>query len=165
MRKILCIAAMTFWGTLAFSQNQEHTIPAEGAVITGNEKQVTALNSRNKSADKTDNLEITGMGGTVYSAMNFPDGSSRGGKYALKISLALLTGPNKAAGYQLVFVPEGSTINYSVETQNGITSINLPMSTYSAVSQKLEQDIAAKKKVQLKITQNPDGYREAVLAL
>jgi hypothetical protein len=165
MRKFLCTAVIIITGTMAFSQNQEHTIPPEGGVTTGNEKQVIALNSRNKSADKTDNLEITGMGGIVFSAMNFPDGSSRGGKYALKISLALLTGPNKATGYQLVFAPEGSTINYSVETQNGITSINLPMSTYSAISQKLEQNIVAKKKMQLKITQNPDGFKEAILAL
>jgi hypothetical protein len=81
----------------------------------------------------------------------------------LKIILSLLTGANKSLGYQLVFNPDADKSGYAVELQDGITTINFPQMTFEAIRQKLEQSIAAKRKVQIKITQNPNGYREGVL--
>ena len=96
--------------------------------------------------------------------MNLPDFSSKIISTAnIKITLSLLTGANKAPGHQLVFTSDNEKNAYAVETQNGVTSVFFPLSTFEFIQQKLETAVAQKKKVQLKITQNPNGFREGVL--
>ena len=163
MKTIILSAAAIFFTTTAFSQSESLVNYKDVEKAPGKDKQTEALNSRNKSEDKTDLLDITGIAGTVFTSMNYSNFGSRNTNHTYKITLSVLTGSNKAGGYQLVFPPEGETISAAVEAQNGITSIYFPMNTYQALSQKLEQSLTSKKKIQLKIIQNPSGYREGIL--
>jgi hypothetical protein len=166
MKKILSLLSATLFTTFLFSQAVEtNNVEVNKTLLTGKtqQKQIEALNNRNKNDDKLNMIEITGVGGSVFSTMNYPDISTKISTPSLKITLLLLTGVNKAGGYQLVFSPESERTAYAVETQTGITSIFFPMHTFEIINQKLDQYIASKKKVQLKITQNPNGFREGVL--
>ena len=166
MKRFTLILLATCVSGIAFSQTTDaQTFSANGATADGKgkQKQMEALKATNANENKIDLLEITGLNGLVFNSMNYPDVSSRGISHSMKITLSLLTGATKATGYQLVFFPANETIQYAVETQNGTTSINLSMNTFETIQQKLEQYLAAKKKVQLKITQNPNGYREGLV--
>ena len=164
MKKIILIIATTFFAGTIFSQASETVVNSNtGGRVMSKDKQLFLINSRNKNEDKTDLLDITGISGTVYSSMSYPDGSTVSTGYSSKIILSLLTGINKTGGYQLVFLPDGERVPAAVDSQNGISSIYFHINAFQSLSQKLEQSIAAKKKVQIKLTQNPNGYREGIL--
>lgn len=165
MKKFLSVISMLALSVSGFSQNG--SFEPDPSAVSGNKsssKNQIALSTRSVKEDKIDVIDVTGLGGTTFSALNLPDGTSaRGDRYSLKITMSLLTGANKTAGYQLVFNPDGEKNTYAVEAKDGITSVNFPQFTFEVIRQKLEQSLAAKKKVQLKITQNPSGFREGVL--
>ena len=164
MKTVILSMAVIFITATAFSQASETILNANGEVkVKGKTVQTELLSSRNKGDDKTDLLDITGIGATVFTSLNFSNNVPRNVNHTYKITLAIFTGANKTSGYQLVFPPEGDAIPIAIEAQNGITSIYFPMNTYAALSQKFEQSLAAKKRIQLKIIQNPSGYREGVL--
>lgn len=165
MKKILSVIVFLTISASGFSQNGSYELdPSAVNANKSNTKNQIALSTRSVKDDKIDLIEVTGLGGTTFSALNLPDGTSaRGDRYSLKITMSLLTGANKSSGYQLVFNPDGEKSTYAVEVKDGITSINFPQFTFEVIRQKLEQSLAAKKKVQLKITQNPSGFREGVL--
>ncbi|HEV7780346.1 MAG TPA: hypothetical protein VGO58_03720 [Chitinophagaceae bacterium] len=169
MKRIPLLLSAAFFTTLSFAQpGNDGTLTPQAAITPGKtqQKQTEAMSNRNKNEDKLDVLEITGIGGSVFTTMNYPDISSKGMANAtLKVSLSVLTGPTKATGYQFVFTPENEKIPSAVETQNGVTSVFFPVNLYETINHKLETALAQKKKVQLKITQNPNGYREAILVL
>lgn len=104
------------------------------------------INARNKNEDKSELLDITGMGATVFSSLTYPDGTAVNTVHSNKITLSLLSGVSKAGGYQLVFLPEGEPIPNAVDTQNGLTSIFFSMNSFLPLSQKLEQSLTAKRK-------------------
>jgi hypothetical protein len=166
MQKLTLFFVSVLFTTTVFSQPVE-TAEREGGnsvfINKTQQKQAEALNNRKKTEDKLEVIDVTGLGGSVFSIMNYPDVSAKAGNHSLKITLSLLTGTTRTGGYQLVFLPENEKTTYAVETQNSVTSIFFPMSVFNVINQKLEQQISNKKKVQLKITQNPNGYREGVL--
>lgn len=170
MKKALFLLTTCLFTSLLFSQPNE-TVSREldpgktFGLSKTQQKQQDALNSRNKTEDKLETLDITGLGGSVFTTMNYPDVGVQTSNAVLKITLSVLTGPTKSAGYQLVFSPETEKTPFAVETKSGVTSVYFPLNTFEILNHKLEQAIAQKKKVQLKITQNPNGYREAVLVL
>jgi hypothetical protein len=165
MKRILLLLSATLVTSLVFAQpgeTQEGAINKSVSLGKAQQKQNEAMNNRNKNEDKLDVLDITGLGGSVFSTMNYPTVSATATPLSLKITLSLLTGANKAAGYQLVFSPDTDKKPYAVETQNGITSVFFPIDTFEIINQKLDNAVG-KKKVQLKIIQNPNGYREGLL--
>jgi hypothetical protein len=168
MKKTLSLLAASLFTSLLFSQTpgagtKDGDINKTFTLGKSQQKQTEALNTRNKAEDKLDILDITGLAGSVFSTMNYPDAVSQNSNASLKITLSVLTGPTKAGGYQLVFSPDSEKTPYAVETKTGITSVFFPINTFEVINQKLEQAMAQKKKVQLKITQNPNGYREGLL--
>ncbi|MGB3005777.1 MAG: hypothetical protein WBC06_04680 [Chitinophagaceae bacterium] len=155
-RTILFLTAILF-SLISFSQKDETL----SSVLASKEKtkQQEAMEMRNLKDDKTEFFDITGFNGGNFSIMNFPDGSSRGNNQSSKITFPFIV--SKGGNCQLVFNPDTEKTTYVVEQKNGMTSVFYPMATYNALINKLEQLFNAKKKVQLKITQNPNGYRQA----
>jgi len=133
----------------------------EASFIKGGKFKVV-FKPQNPTEDKTETLEVTGLGTSMFSVSNVSDGTAKSYKHALRISLGLLTS-SKSGHYQLVFYSEGEDIPYSVSTMEGKTSIYYPSDLYNDIKQKLEQSFSAKKKVQLKIIQQTNGYKEGIL--
>jgi hypothetical protein len=65
--------------------------------------------------------------------------------------------------FQIVFYNNSDLVPYSIEKEGLVNSVFIPVSFFDIVRAKLEQAVAAKKKVQLKVSSKKDGYREAVL--
>ena len=113
------------------------------------------------TADKTELFEVTGTGGAIFSASNKSDGSPSSYDHNLKVTISLVT--NKKPGtYNLVFY-SGGDIKYAATYNNSELNVYYPIEWYESITKKLEQAFAARKKVQLRVVQNTDGYREGTL--
>jgi len=112
--------------------------------------------------DKTEVIEITGINGASFSVSNTADGSTNSYNHALRITIPLIT-TSKSGSYQLVFYSEVEKMPYATLEQGGVTSIYYPVSVYDGMKEKLEQAIAAKKKVKLNIVLKTTGYREGTI--
>lgn len=119
----------------------------------------------NPSQDKTDLFEITGIGNVVYTTSNVADATVSSYKHSLKITIELFTSKNKTGNYQLIFSSPEEKIPYSASFLNDVLSIYYPLSVYESIREKLEQALAAKKKIQIKVIQKVNGYREGTLIL
>lgn len=117
----------------------------------------------NPTVDKTDVIDITGMKGATFTVSNKADGSEYSYDQSLRIVLGLQPANNKSGDFQVVFYSPAEKIPYAVTQEGGMTTIYYPVATYEGVRQNLEQALAARKKVQLKIIQKTDGYREGSL--
>lgn len=133
----------------------------EAGLLKGGKFRI-AFKPQNPAEDKTETCDVTGLGTCVFSVSNISDGTVKSYKHALRITLGLLTS-NKSGNYQLVFYSEGEDIPYAVSATDGKVSIFYPSGLYDDIKQKLEQSIATKKKVQLKVIQQTNGYKEGIL--
>lgn len=115
--------------------------------------------------DKLDVIDVTGIGDVIYTASNTADGSTGSYYHSLKITIGLLTSKNRTGNCQLVFTSADISNPYSVTLENDVVNIFYPMSAYEGIRTKLEQSLAARKKVQIKVTQKTNGYREGTLIL
>jgi hypothetical protein len=115
--------------------------------------------------DKMDILDITGVSSSTFSTSNIFDGTINSYKHSLKITMSLLTSGSPKEAYQLVFYSADDQMPFVANSDAGITYVYYPISLYEAIKQKLDQSFAAKRKVQLKVTQRTDGFREGVLIL
>ena len=112
--------------------------------------------------EMTEIFEVTGTGGATFTSSNTADGSVKSFDHALRITLTLTTN-SKAGSFQLVFYPESEDMPYAAINNNGNLSIYYPINLYESIKQKLDQYLNARKKVQLKIVQRTDGFREGSL--
>ncbi len=151
------LAVFTF---TAMSQKSE-TDPNVISGDAGFSKRI--FKSQNPPVDKSDVLEVKGLSGTSFSVSNTADGSSNSYKHALRITVGLQMSDNKQGNFELVFYSASEGIPYAVVQQAGVTSIYYPVSTYEGIKEKLEQAFAARRKVQLKVIQKTNGYREGTL--
>lgn len=119
----------------------------------------------NPSQDKTDLFEITGIGNVVYTTSNVADATANSYKHSLKITIELFTTKNKTGNYQLIFSSPEEKIPYSASFVNDVLNIYYPLSVYESIREKLDQAFTAKKKVQIKVIQKTNGYREGTLIL
>ncbi|MBK9382375.1 MAG: hypothetical protein IPN39_13750 [Chitinophagaceae bacterium] len=119
--------------------------------------------NQNPAEDKTELIDIIGTGSAAFSASNTADGSTASYKHSLKITLALSTPASVKGSYQLVFYTIYENIPYAAATEGGVVTVFYPISMYDGIKQKLDQSFAAKKKVQLKVIQKTNGYREGTL--
>jgi hypothetical protein len=119
----------------------------------------------NPSQDKTDLFEITGIGNVIYTTSNVADATANSYKHSLKITIELFTTKNKTGNYQLIFSSPEEKIPYSASFVNDMLNIYYPLSVYEGIREKLDQAFAAKKKVQIKVIQKTNGYREGTLIL
>jgi hypothetical protein len=134
-----------------------------GNVITGNSGgNRIQFKAQNPAQDKTDVITVTAINGAVFSTSNTADGTSGSYKHNLRITLSLQTNV-KTSGYQLVFYSNNEDMPYAAATDNNVVTVYFPISVYESVKEKLDQALAARKSVQLKVTQKTNGYREGTL--
>ncbi|MEO7983203.1 MAG: hypothetical protein ABI688_03875 [Bacteroidota bacterium] len=118
----------------------------------------------NPKQDKTDQFDIQGLGGTTFTASNTVDGSVNSYKHSLQIVLTLI--PSKGGNnFQLNFYSPGDNIQQAASYTDGTLNIYYPVAVYEDIRTKLEQALATKKKVIVKVIQKTNGYREGTLIL
>lgn len=115
------------------------------------------------TADRSDIYEVTSLGQTTHTASNTSDGSVASFRHSMRIELSLVTPAYKGGTCQLVFYGSDDKIQQAASTDNGVVSIYYPLAVYESLRTRLEQAIAGRKKVQIKVTQKTNGYREGVL--
>lgn len=148
----------------SFSQKFESD-PTAGGGFQDKEriKQQLALKSRNTKDDKVTIVEVTGMGGGSFSTMNYPDGSSRNNNLSIRTVIKLVVANVSQGSYLMAFYSENEKPLHAVEQSGTETIIYYPLSLYEPIKQKAEQILSQKKKFQIKITTNSDGFTEATV--
>lgn len=114
--------------------------------------------------DKLEEYQIAGIGTTSFKASNTVDGTANSFNHSLLIQVTLVP-MNKASinGVNLVFYSPNDNIGHAASFKDGYLNIYYPVALYQSLRDKLEQAIAAKKKVTVKVIQKTDGYREGTL--
>jgi hypothetical protein len=149
---IVCASA------IAVSAQSSEIVP--GTVGGGREFKVY----NNPTQDKTDQFDITGIGGTTFTASNTADGTAKSYAHSVQIIVSLNT--NKAGtNFQLNFYSSSKNIQQAATATDGTVNIYYPVELYDAVRTRLEQALAARKKVTVKVVQKTNGYREGTLVL
>jgi hypothetical protein len=67
------------------------------------------------------------------------------------------------SSFQLVFYSDPTGLPQAASYKEGFLNIYYPISFYDGIREKLEQAIANKKKVYVKVVQKTNGYREGSL--
>ncbi len=115
------------------------------------------------AADKTENFEVKSIGAVSFAASNTADGSANSYKHSLRITMSLVMADPKAGNYQLVFYSAGEAVPLAVSRDAGTVSIYYPEAIYTDIKEKLEQALATRKKVTIRVTEKTTGFREGVL--
>ncbi|MEY3589928.1 MAG: hypothetical protein RLZZ466_448 [Bacteroidota bacterium] len=112
----------------------------------------------------SETLELVNLGSPSFSVSNLADGTLSSYQHSTRViySIQVINGKGE---YKLVFYGIGEKIPYSVITENGITTINMPFQLHDYFKSKVDQNLTARKKVQLKINLSTSGLREAVWVL
>ena len=138
-------------------------------VATQSKSMMDKINSKatfktqNPKADKTDMLTVTGIGSVSFATSNTADGTSNSYYHSQRITMPLQVSSSKPINVSLIFYSSGDKIPYAATSGDEGVNVYYPISLYEEIKQRLEQSLSAKKKVQLKVTQKTDGFREAVL--
>ena len=148
-------------GLLAQKTENDPTAGAGGRTGTAQTKeQYYALNPKE---DKSETIDITGTGSMSFSVSNKSHGSAASTyTHSEKITLSISTN-TKNTTYQLIFYSDKEYFQNITTQEGSIVSVYFPMSMYTEIKQKIDQFLAAKKKVQLKLTQKAEGFTEATL--
>ena len=125
--------------------------------------QKRAFKAAQPSADKFDSWDVTALGQTTYSATNVMDGSVNSFQHTLRVVVGLTTPAFKTGTCQLVFYGTDEKIQQAAALENGVVSIYFPLAVYESMRSRIEQALTARKKVQVKMTQKTNGFREGVL--
>jgi len=145
-----------------FAQKSEVDMNAPG-VITDAALLKRAFKAQQTTEDRTEAWDVSALGQTTYTASNVMDGSINSFHHSLRIVVGLTTPAYKNGSYQLVFYGSDEKIQQAAAVENGVVSIYYPLAAYEALRNRLEQALTLRKKVQVKITQKTNGYREGVL--
>ncbi len=156
---------VTLVSVLCFSFVLTAQNDADPNVIMNEKPMKRMFKPKNPVEDKTDLFDVSGLGGTVFTASNKSDGTTNSYNHTQKITLSLILANSKSQNFQLVFYSREEETPYAAEETGGIVSVYFPISMYDEIKQKLDQSITARKKVQVKVIQKKDGYREGTLIL
>jgi len=130
------------------------------SVKTDNKLANRVFKERNPTEDKTDLVEVNGLGSATFTVSNVADGTANSYRHSKRIILGLQT-TAKGISYRLVFYGDDENIPYTVSLENSTMSLLYPSYMYDDIKQKIEQGLAQRKKIQIKVEQKKDGYREA----
>jgi hypothetical protein len=134
---------------------------AQKVVLKGSQK--TQQGGQSSPNDKTDLIEMSGLGGAIFTVANTNNGSPDTYKHSLRITLSLLPASGKQGSYELIFYPPSENIQFSAMYSDGLLKIYYPISLYQGIKEKLDQSFAARKKVTVKVIQQTNGYCEGSL--
>ena len=159
----LCISLL---GTVCVSAQQNDNPESSRPMLPGRGSGAVFKVYHNPTQEKTDQFEISGVGGTTFTASNTADGTINSYKHSLQIVVALIpankTGNNN---FQLNFYSPTDNVQQAATYFDGTLNIYYPVTVYDDIRTKLEQAFAAKKKVTVKVVQKPNGYREGTIVL
>jgi hypothetical protein len=110
--------------------------------------------------DNVELIDVVALGTSSFKVSNMADGTYGSYDHSLRITYPLVLAGGKT-GYLLCFYGASEKIPYSVETKAGLTTIYFPVSTHDVIKTRIEQTLATKKKITIKLSQLADGYREA----
>ena len=160
MRKyLICLSLVVITGNIKVSAQPLEAVPGTSTNAT---RAFKVYN--NPTTDKTDNFDITGFGGTTFTASNTADGTTNSFNHNVQIVVAL-TSSKAGNNFQLNFYNSPSNIQQAATYTDGTLNIYYPVQLYDAIRTRLEQAFAAKRKVSVKVVQKTNGYREGTLVL
>ena len=113
---------------------------------------------------QVETVEITGLGSPNFATSNMVDGTMESYNHKVRVTYTLQVTGGKGV-YQLVFYMPNEKMPYSVNTENGITTIYMPLQLHDYFKSKVDQNLTARKKVQLRLNLSTSGLREAVWVL
>ena len=148
--------------SVGFTQTSSSEIETVSSLSEAN-FQKRIFKTRQPEKDLTESWEVAALGQTSYTASNVMDGSVNSFQHSIRIVVGLSTPAYKTGSYQLVFYGADEKIQQAASLENGVVSIYYPLATYEALRSRLEQALVARKKVQVKMAQKTNGYREGVL--
>lgn len=159
------LCGLLLMSLLSTAQKSETVNDDINAKMAQQKKDPSIVRAQLTREDRSTTIEITGVGTSSFAVSNKFDGTSNSYKHALNITVPLLIAGANKENYQLVFYSPESPSAYAASTNAGVTNIYYPVSLYDGIKLKIDQTLAAKKKIQLKVTQRTDGFSEAVLIL
>ena len=153
---LLIVCGILFSSLFAFSQN-------ESLVDARTKSGLGSFKATLPTDDKTETIDITGSKLASISVSNTADGSLNSYKHALRIVLSLTNSNPRSAAIQLVFYANNESIQYAEFNDKGTINIYYPSEVYETIRQRLDESFNARKKVQVKIVEKTNGYREGTL--
>ncbi|MFM1857136.1 MAG: hypothetical protein RLZ05_196 [Bacteroidota bacterium] len=149
--------------SLVFSQSSSN--PNEERVfIPDAQKGAQVFKHARLLEPQSETVEISGLGSPLFAASNLVDGTVESYNHKVRVTYSLQVTGGKGS-YQLVFYMPNEKMPYSVNTENGVTTVYMPFQLHDYFKSKVEQNITARKKVQLKLNLSTSGLREAVWVL
>jgi len=163
MRKLIFSSICVFvFGALSVSaQPTENTNSSSTKTPVVGERVFKIYNAPTK--DVTEQFEISGIGTTTFQASNIADGTINSYKHNMQIKMTLIPVKTGNNNFQLIFYQEYEHIQQAATYADGVLNIYYPIAMYEGIKQKLDQYLAAKKKVFVKVVQLTNGYREGTL--
>jgi hypothetical protein len=131
--------------------------------LTGDVKDSKIKAKNNIMVDESEVLNITGISGSSFTVSNIADGTEKSYNHDLRVVISLNIAENKTEKYQIVFYSSQDKIPFAVANEISVFSVYYPISLYESIKTRLEQSVAARKKVQLKVVRKTNGYREGTL--
>lgn len=162
MKKQTILIAISFLALQAGAQKSETMENAQGSSQTSG-RNTPIFKPLNPEEDKTEMVDIASVGSATFISSNFADGTPASYRHTQMVTLKLTAAGNKPGNYQLVFYPEKAEIKEAAASRDGALSIYYPLSMFSTIKATLEQNLAARKKVTVKVVMQKDGYREGSL--
>ncbi len=159
---LLLVAGCMAFSSAVLAQKSETGFSDANTVVVDGKALKRSFKPENPTENKSSTVDVTGAGVSSFTASNTSDGSPDSYKHKLQITVALTT-TSKTNTFQLVFYSENTSMPYAVQETAGLITIYYPISVYSDIREKLEQSLAAKKKVQIKVQQQTNGYKEGTI--
>src|SRR5687768_6093455 len=140
-KKFICTAVVALlFSTFVAAQN-------ESLVTAEKTREKVEFRTKNPSQDQTNQLEITGLGGSTFTAMNVSDGTANSYDHTLTVTIDLIPANKTAAtNFQLYFYSTPGKIPHAAFYNNAALNIYYPISLYESIKERLELALAAKKK-------------------
>jgi hypothetical protein len=162
MNKQLYLIVAILLSSTCFAQISGSDIESVSSISDAN-VQKRVFKVRQPEKDLFESWEVSGLGPTSYTTSNVMDGSVNSYQHSLRIVVGLTTPAYKNGSYQLVFYGADEKIQQAASVENGVVSLYYPVAAYEVLRTRLEQALTARKKVQVKMTQKTNGFREGVL--
>jgi len=145
---------------LAWGQAQE-TYADEQRLQQVRRKEAMLFKPESPAEAIQETFDILGFGVPSFSISNHANGTEESYLHQLRVSYPLLISGGKS-NIQIIFYGIGDKVPYSVVKEDTGAIVYFPLQVHDQLRTRVEQAIASRKKVQLRINIKPSGFREAV---